>query len=253
MALESEQHLATLRGQLEAVATERDAAEMQVAALTEQRARVPAAPVYQWDDSAPLIRLPKKLLNGLNVVAVADRHGKLTPEISEVLRLTPAEAAQAQAALNRFVADYNTARAQSMQHAQPTEKELKGRSVDDVRVFELAAIPFKQMREQLFAELTEALGQEREQLFRSRLGLWMPVDDKSGLNSGWAVFNGACRLQLYQPAADHAQITFGIQMHDSTRGFMSAPFLPDQVPDFCRPHIADWIAIAEANAKAVKQ
>lgn len=247
-ALEVEEQAGSLHAELAQVGQQRAAAETRLTTLETQRASVPAAKAYQWNDNAPLVRLPKNLLKALAVDAVADRKGRLTPTLMELLQLTPAEAEQTQAAMNRFVVTYNTARAQSMQRVEPTEKELKGRSPEEVRVFELPAVPYKEMRDALFTAVTDAIGSDREQLLRHHLARWMPTDDNSGMNTGWTVLNFPYRLRLYRPPDDHVRIPWGIQADTPTRGSMSASFAVDEIPDFYRPHIEDWIALAQANA-----
>src|SRR5207247_3281031 len=54
-----------------------------LAALNAQRDGQAPRPVYRWDDSSPLARLPKKSLEQLHVFATANRRGQLSGEIKE--------------------------------------------------------------------------------------------------------------------------------------------------------------------------
>jgi RNA polymerase sigma factor (sigma-70 family) len=247
-ALTVEEQAGNLRANLATVAQQGVTAETRLQTLAQQRERLPQVKEYRWDDNAPMVRLPKALLKGLGVVAVMDRNATLSPEIKEVLQFTPAEAERAQAALHRFLSSYNTARAQTMRRVEPTEKELRGRSPEDVRVFDLPAVPYKEMRDELFAEITDAIGSDREAVLREYLQRWMPTDDNSGMNTGWSVLNFPYRLRLHRPAENDPRIRWEIQADTPTRGSMSASFSVDAIPDFYRPHIQDWISLAQANA-----
>lgn len=252
-AVEIEQQVAELRAGLDAARSETANAETRIAALAAQRAARPAPRVYRWDDNSPIARFPKSLIRGLSIGAMADQKGTLSPEIKEALQLTPDEADQAQAAVTKFLSAYMNARMQSMRCVEPTEKDLKGRNPEDVRVLELPEIPFKEMREALFADLEALLGPERKELFRQAAGHWMPIDDTGGMSSGWAVLSFSYRMRLRRPPEASGMIPWTIEAASSYSGSMSSAFPPDQVPELYRPHIQDWIALAQANEQARKR
>jgi RNA polymerase sigma factor (sigma-70 family) len=251
-AREIEQQIAVTRPELARLRQERSNAAARIAQIAAARTAAQPPRIYHWNDSSPLARVPKTLLRKLAFGAIQDRHGTLSPEIKEALQLTPGEAEQTQAAIARFLQSYNSLRAQTMRRVEPTEKELKGRNPDDVRVFELPEIPFAAMREALFAELRDLLGADREELFRNAVGHWMPVAENGGMSSSWAVLNFGYRLRIKRPE-DSGNIPYTIEVTSPSRASMSGAFRPGDVPDLYRPHIDDWIALAETNEQTTRK
>ena len=220
------------------------------AALSAQRDRQAPRPVYRWDDTSPLARVPKKFLEQLHVPATANRRGRLSEQIKEVLQMTDDEAGQTQWAVDRFLSDYHAALAQKMRRVEPTQQDLNGHKTEETRVFEVPAVndELKQFRETLFADLEATLGSERSQLLRKALGEdWMPPElDYDGSNSRWAVHNFGYRLRIYQPVPGDRSIMEDLVSTDR-RLRTGVPMALDDIPDILRVHIQDWIALAQSH------
>jgi len=215
-----------------------------LAALNAQRAARSPRPVYRWDDNSPLVRVPKRFLDQVRFPATANRRGQLSEQIKEVLQLTDSEAQQAQAAIDRFLADYHAAQARGMRRVEPREDELNGHKPEETRVFEVPDVSeqLREFRQTMFGELESALGAERFQLFRKALQLWMPVDDDyHGMNSGFAVHNFGYRFRFYQPNPGDRWLSWGL-ITESNQGAMSASIALDDIPEMYRVHLQDWIA-----------
>jgi RNA polymerase sigma factor (sigma-70 family) len=218
-----------------------------LAALNVQREAQAPRPVYRWDDNSPLLRVPKKFLDQVQIEATVNRRGRLNDQIKEVLQLTDAEAQEGQSAIDRFLSDYHAAQAQKMRRVEPTEKDLSEHKPEETRVFEIADVsePLGQFRETLFGELEAALGSERFKLFRNGLQDWMPIDDEDhGMNSGMAVYDFGYRLRFYQPKPGDRSLTWGLSASEPRHGAMGGPIALDDIPELFRAHLQDWIALA---------
>jgi hypothetical protein len=225
-------------------------ARIQLAALRAQQDGTAPHAVFRWDDNSALMRVPKALLDRLPVSAVTDKSGRLSEQIKEILQLTTQEAESAQSAIHRFLDKYHKAQALKTRPIEPAEADLNGRTPDEVRVFEVPAIPeeLALSREELFSELEAALGADRASRFRQALEDWMPVDDQDrGMNSGMAVFNFDHRLRFYKPKPDEGVLGWSIS---GSRGGLSVSIRPDEIPNTLRPYLEDWIALAESQPAA---
>ena len=213
--------------------------------------RVPPA-VYHWDDNSPVARVPKRFLKQLSIDGVSNQHGQLSEQIKEVLQLTDAEAQNAQAAIDRFLAGYQAAQAAKMKRVEPAEKDLSGHQPEETRVFEMSAIGAKmgELRETLFPELEAAVGSERVAYLRSSLGDWMPLDDENhhGFSSAAAVFNFDRRVQFYQPQPGSEWMSWGL-LRPNGESMTVAMQLAD-IPEMLRAELQDWIAIAKSKPVA---
>lgn len=217
------------------------------------RAGTPAPrAAYRWDDNSPVLRVPKQFLQMLPLGAVENRRGQLSDQIKEVLQLSDAEAEQVQGAVDRFRAAYSTAQGQKLRQVEPTADDLQGHKPEETRVFELSALgdSFGELRQKFFDELQPLLGPERFGIFRKSIDNWMPVDDNyRGLNSAMAVFNCDRRERFYQPAPGSRYIPWSFSSKNP-QGTMNISTAPDDIPDFCRPYLQDWIALANSRGPA---
>ena len=249
-ATELEAQVQRARDALLRAQTDNSSSAARLAALNGQRDRQAPRPVYRWDDTSPLARVPKKFLEQLHVPATANRRGRLSEQIKEVLQMTDDEAGQTQWAVDRFLSDYHAALAQKMRRVEPTQQDLNGHKTEETRVFEVPAVndELKQFRETLFADLEATLGSERSQLLRKALGEdWMPPElDYDGSNSRWAVHNFGYRLRIYQPVPGDRSIMEDLVSTDR-RLRTGVPMALDDIPDILRVHIQDWIALAQSH------
>ena len=223
-------------------------AENRLAQLTSVRDGRAPVPTYQWDDSSGLVRVPKQLLERLSISATADKRGKLTEQIKYALQLTDAEAEETQGALERFLAGYHATQRQQWRSVAPNPGDLGGRSPDEVRVFEITAVKdaLGPLRETLFNELEAILGSERFSLFKRGLQHWMPLDEVyPGLNSSMAVFNFDRRELFYRPKPGDRHLGWG--MSDLKGSSILAGMSLQEIPDFLRESLQDWIALAQSS------
>lgn len=241
-----------LEAQLERIRTElvqarRNAldAETRLAITTVQPGTVRKA--YRWDDNSPLVRVPKQVLREFDITATVNQNGTLSRAIKEALQMTEAEAQQTQAIVDKFLATYNSARTQTMRPVEATERELRGRDSETVRVLEAPEIPFYEMRQTFFAELEDTLGLERAEGFRFALQHWMPVKEMNGVNTGWAVLDFGYRIRFQQPDPGDRRLGWSINVMAPKNGSMSASFPLSEIPDLYRPHLQDWIALAQSQ------
>lgn len=177
------------------------------------------------------------------VDSLADRRGRLTPQIQDILQLTLTEGGQLQAIVDRFVAGYQQAQAAVTHRVEPTPEDLSGHRVEDTRVFavESTAQAVDELRQRFFSELSTLLGVDRFAIFQRGLEYWMPRDEEpAGLNSGLAVIPLAHRMRFYRPT--DANFWWGISQGVGT---MNLTMDPAEVPDFLREDLRDWIEEAQ--------
>ncbi|MDB6017251.1 MAG: hypothetical protein JWR19_1740 [Pedosphaera sp.] len=248
MAMELENNLRQTRASVERMKAETATNELRLAELNTQIEGRAPAPVYQWDDASPVVRVPKQLLGMIPVAAVSSPRGQLSEQIKEVLQLTDAETQRVQEALDRFKAEYNAAQAVKIKRVEPSEQDLRGGKPEETRVFEVPAIGDKmgEMRQALFGELEATLGTERFQGFRSALEDWMPVDDEErGINSGMGVFNFDHRMIFRQPQPGSQTIKASLSRPNGQ--WMSEPTKLEDIPEIFRAQLQDWITIAQTK------
>jgi len=220
-----------------------------LAALNAQRDGQAPRPVYRWDDSSPLARVPKRFLGQLDVPATANRRGQLSEQIREVLQMTDNEAQQTQSAIDHFLSDYHAAQAQQMRRAESTEEDLHGHRPEETRVFEVPEVnaQLREYRQTLFGELEASLGSERFQLFREALRDWMPIDDDyQGMNTGMAVQNFGYRLRFYQPKPGDPWLSWSLNDTEGL-GNMAGSMRLGDIPDIFSIQLQDWIALAQSQ------
>jgi len=204
---------------------------------------------YRWDENSTLVRVPKKVLEGVSLESVAGKMGELTEAMKEALQLTESEAQAVQSEINRFLTDYYSAQGRAIKEVEPNEQDLLGAAREELRVFEVAGLGEKLpvMRENLFAALEASLGTDRFQLFRKGLRDWMPVDDApQGLNTQRAVFDFDHRVRFYQPKPGEISIGWGIGT--SNGEMMRSMIQIDEIPEIYRPRLQDWIEQVKQNS-----
>lgn len=259
--LAAEQRVVGLRGDAETLAlrnaeteqalvAEQAAAgqvEERIAALQRRFGAGSARESYRWDDASPLLRVPKAFLEQLDLAAVANRRGHLTEQIKAALQLNEAEQRAVQAALDRFVADFNAEQGRTLSQVAARPEDLAGRSVEETRVFQVSALgeELPRLRSELFAALEATLGPERFPVFRKALRDWMPVaDENSGMNSGMAVLNFDHRVIFYRPTPGREWLDWQIRKPNGE--MMAFTVQRDDIPPAFQPYLKDWIAIANS-------
>ena len=223
-------------------------AQLHLDAVRAQFANRADRQVYHWDDNSPYMRLPKDSVRQLQLEAAANRHGRLTDEIKEVLQMTGAEADQTQAAVNHFLSTYNALESRDMRQVPPTDDELEGHTADQTRVFDVPYIGSNQMsqiRQDFFGDIASILGDQRSELFTNALQFWMPVtEDFRGISSDSTVFNADFRAHFYQPKPGDKSIRFGVRT--SLPSSMTTDIGAQDVPDLFQPYLQDWTALLQS-------
>ncbi len=221
-------------------------AEIRLKTLTGKMAAPQPPPVYQWDDNARLLRVPKAFVDRIPVAAV-NRRGRVSETMVELLQLNQVEAQTVQADIDRFLDGYRSAQEKNLQAVEPTEKDLNGREPEEVRVFKAEPIgeAFGQLRQTLFEELQAAMGAERFQTFLRGLDEWMPVDDAyHGLNSAMTIYNTEHTDRFYKPKPGDRTMQWSVS---ATNGMMSLGLFVDDIPELYRSRLQDWIDLAHSQ------
>lgn len=249
-----------------------------VAHLEARLANQPRSAGYRWDDASPFLRMPKEMLPRLELSAIADKRGRLSPQIIAALQMTAVEEAAVQAALDRFLAAYQTLLGNAARRVEPLPEELpprpaagnlvvevKGlgsgtdapvnegrpegaiaRRAEEVRVFEVKGLtePTAALRQDLTRELHSLLGDERWELFEPGLRGWIRVDDEANMmSSDMAVFATDHRERFFRPTqafgGDAPALLWGVRIEG--RASMTSALGIDEVPAALRPQLQDWI------------
>lgn len=234
---------------LSALQMEVQTRQARLATLSAQRTGKVQAPIYQWDDSSPYMRVPKQFLTMLPP-AVDLRNDKIELEetTTEFLQMSENESLQTQAAMQRFFDDYENALQLKMRRVEPTKEELRRHKPDQVRIYEIDDLTaeVKQLRTVLFTELEGILGSERLALFRESVEGWMPVEDgESSLSSEACVVEFPHRRAFYMPEPGSLSIPSSI-----VRESRGSVFWPTQLNKILRPFapdLQDWIALARTK------
>lgn len=249
-AANSEQDIRRTREALTQAQLDTVNAEAQRDGLRAQLAGRLPRPVYQWSDNSPYVRVPKSLLRDMDIAAVANRRGELSEQMKDALQMTGAEAQQAQAAIDRFMAAFQAAQAAGVQPVKPTAADLQGHTPEDTRVFAFPDVTeqLKPLRAELFATLNDTLGPDRLELLRRQLGNWMPVDDEfNGLSSAMGVLPFA-HVERFHPASPGiAWLDWSLSKPSGDS--MSGTINVDDIPLFLRPALQDWMDRAHQQAE----
>jgi hypothetical protein len=256
---DAEQELAQLDRTLLRVRNETAAARTQLAqmkdGLPKPASDSTASGQYRWDDNAPLVRLPKRLLADLRIEGNANPQGEMSPEIRGILQLTDDETRKVQSAIDRFAAAYQKLILKIGRPVEPAPHELGGRSRDRVLVLEFKGLekPARALFEDLMAELRTLLDAERLMLLAESGKRWIHHPDIDHFSYSQSVFIEDHRLCIEQvdpssstaaqPFANlHILIFFGEKMTtiDGIPVFSATRF-PTVVSHFARPLIQPWL------------
>jgi RNA polymerase sigma factor (sigma-70 family) len=256
---DAEQELAQLDRTLLRVRNETAATRAQLArmkdGLPKPASDSKASGQYRWDDNAPLVRLPKRLLADLRIEGNANPQGELSPEIRGILQLTDDETRKVQSAIDRFAAAYQKLILKIGRPVEPAPHELGGRSRDRVLVLEFKGLekPARALFEDLMAELRTLLDAERLMLLAESGKRWIHHPDIDHFSYSQSVFIEDHRLCIEQvdpssstaaqPFANlHILIFFGEKMTtiDGIPVFSATRF-PTVVSHFARPLIQPWL------------
>jgi RNA polymerase sigma factor (sigma-70 family) len=256
---DAEQELAQLDRTLLRVRNETAAARTQLArmkdGLPKPATDSTASGQYRWDDNAPLVRLPKRLLADLRIEGNANPQGELSPEIRGILQLTDDETRKVQSAIDRFAAAYQKLILKIGRPVEPTPHELGNQSRDQVLVLEFKGLekPARALFEDLMAELRTMLDAERLMLLAESGKSWIHHPDIDHFSFSQSVFIEDHRLCIEQvdPSSSTAAQPFanlrilisfeenmipinGIYVGSMTR-------FPTVVSHFARPLIQPWL------------
>ncbi|MBA4149411.1 MAG: sigma-70 family RNA polymerase sigma factor [Verrucomicrobia bacterium] len=226
-------------------------AEAHLATLNAQRTGKVQAPVYQWDDNSPYMRVPKQMLNELPS-SVTFRNGKvgINDIAPEFLQMTQEQRHTIEVALQDFHEAYQNLLANNVRRVEPTEAEIrrKSRGGQEVRAFEIGSMKGElfQLREGFFGELQTILGADRFQLFRSTLQQWMPIYEKdTGVSSSRGIVSFEHRRAFYEPPIGNGSLNYVLTRDN---GSMSGPMFLDEIPRAFASELQDWIELARQAA-----
>lgn len=248
--LQSEQaQLAGLRSQASDLEQQRARSLRQRSAPTGLQPTLPTTPTPTpiWDPATPWIRVPKSVVTSLDIFGVRNNLGSLSEPLIEILQLTPGEVSRIEASLRKFLEGCHEAEANGLRRVEPTEDDLQGHTKETTRVFVLpdTSQEIATLREQLLKEFSETLDPERLQLLRKSLKDWMPWDASyRGLSSSFGVHQFA-RRERYHPYPEQPHIPGQAVLHWSLTvqggGGLGGTRYVDEIPDYLRPHLQDWI------------
>jgi len=232
------------RAALAQVQTDKAQAEMRQAELGPREATATLPAVYQWDDASNRARVPKDLLKQARFQSMETTDGRLTEQIKELLQMTGQEALRTEAALRRFLADFRTVEAASLKQVPPHASELRGRSEEDVRVFEAPDLSedYRQLRESFQAALRLSLGEGRVELFNHGLRGWLPSEDQSdGVIGTQVLFAYQKRVQFIRPGVGSDNLRWAIQVQFT--GGSASTGVSYSPPEPYRSLISDWLEL----------
>lgn len=235
-------------------------AEARLAKLEKQRADLAKLQPYHWDDTSPVVRVPKALAKAVPIEGMQNKSGALSDLIKEGLQMTDTEAAAVERATRSFLERLHAAQAETMKAVSPSKADLGDRKPEDVRVFEIGGVPetFAALRSELFETWKSSLGDDRAKLLVRSVGNWMPADDKYyGLNSGMAVHNRDHRVIFFREFSYPPSPTgWGTALYWSLNvpgsGQLWSPIPVEDIPPYLKAHLQDWInqaAISPENPR----
>ena len=238
---DAEQELAQLDRTLLRVRNETAAAHAQLARMKDGLSKPAqdsaATGQYRWDDNAPLVRLPKRLLADLRIEGNANPQGELSPEIRGILQLTDDETRKVQSAIDRFAAAYQKLILKIGRPVEPTLQELGNRSRDQVLVLDFQGLkePAQALHQELLADLGATLDTERLRILRDSLNSWVQVADTPALKLKQEIFVTDLRIILtYQGDSPYRFVSL------PNSASVSVPRSMQDVPHFLKPLIQLW-------------
>jgi RNA polymerase sigma factor (sigma-70 family) len=236
------------RQSLAAVQSAQQSNSSRLAALQQQTNSRTARRSYEWDDSSPLLRVPKQFLSEVNLSAIQNRKGHLRDVAKQLLQLTDSETQQIEAAISQFLADYQAAQAPYVTRIRPREEHLNGRSPQDTRVFEVKIVPgqFEQLRQTMLDQLRAILGPERFPLFAKALDGWVPMPEgHTRMSNHMAIFDFDRYEIFYAPKPGDTYLSWSIKGKEGNS--MASGIDVDDLPGLFRPHLEDWIQLAQSK------
>ena len=238
---DAEQELAQLDRALLGVRNETAAARTQLARMKDGLSKPApdskASGQYRWDDNAPLVRLPKRLLADLQFRGNANAQGELSPEIRGILQLTDDETRKVQSAIDRFTAAYQKLILKIGRPVEPTPQELGNRSPDQVLVLDFQGLkePAQALHQELLADLGATLDTERLRILQDSLNSWVQVADTPALRLKQEIFVTDLRISLtYQGDSPYRFVSL------PNSASVSVPRSMQDVPHFLKPLIQPW-------------
>jgi RNA polymerase sigma factor (sigma-70 family) len=176
---------------------------------------------YHWPDDSPFVRIPKSALRQISVNAPVTPPGKLKPEASELLGLTPEEHQEIEATLAKHFANIDGLIENNLYETnQPTRVPLP-KSVVASDVWGLPALgdAAKMSADQLQTELKNELGVERWPLVQDRLAtvgtdtlrrvLSLDAGTQSQEVAVWILDTGSGPKAYYGWSSDNGAFTSG--------------------------------------------
>jgi hypothetical protein len=134
-----------------------------------------------------------------------------------------------------------------MRREEPLDNDLFGNTRENTRVFVLSDTQedLERLRKVLLAEFHETLDPIRTDLLRKSLSKWMPWDNEyHGLSSTYGVHQFARRVRFYrghdQPHQPD-QAVLGWSLSATQRGSMNGTAYVEEIPEYLKPHLQDWI------------
>jgi hypothetical protein len=255
--------LAEIEGELEnnvtgaaTASNELQAAQERLAVLHAERTGRIQPPEYRWDDTSPIMRVPKALAKVLPpAVAQWSNEVRVEETVKEFLQMSEAEGRQIEAALQRFLDGYEAILRQKVQPIEPGEQERRDFGEKEVRVFEVASMTneVSELRHVLFSDLETTLGAERFGFFRSRLQDWMPIKEGYfGMNSSRVVVDFGHRRGFQKPVAGSGWIYTSINLNRNGDSMsFSMPF--NEIPNAFNVYLQDWITLATPQPAATNR
>jgi hypothetical protein len=216
-------------------------------------AKTPVYP-YQWNDNSPLARVPKRFVQMLDLYPAKDTRGELNDSIKETLQLTDQETRRLQDAIDRFLKDCHAIQAQKTRPIEPSEVGSNGRPPEEIRAFAVESLgsQYSDLRQALLADSQNILGQQRFELFEKALDGFLPSDpDTANLNSAFAIYPASCKLAFFKPKPGARNIMWEI-MASRNQGQMITEYSIEEIPDYMRSRLQDWIDIAQSPAEGGK-
>jgi RNA polymerase sigma factor (sigma-70 family) len=210
--------------------------------------------VYHWDESSPLMRVPKKALRNLapwNLRSVVDRTGKISDTMKDMLQMTDEEAKRLQDGIDSFLASYTALEAQHLRPVAPEEDDLRGQKPEQVRVFDVSGLvpEYNKLSQTLFDEIDAVLDPEQADIFKNGLHTWMQFNDEHSsqmTSSSQVAFDTDYRVRFYQPKPGDRWIQCDTEFfsssgaHDGEIGFSVKP---NEVPANYQGYLQDWTSM----------
>jgi len=237
---------AKVEGAAEQARAEAASAQLQSDTIAVQLTNPAARPRYHWDNDSPYARVSKQVLSRQHPWAVATDRGQVSEDIKKLLQMTEPETSQAQGAVDRFLAAYESLEASVMKRSPATARELERHPANEVRALDVPYVGSNQMiplRQALFAQVTTILGGDRAGVFTNGLSPWMPLTDDSNASAHpEGVYCSDLRVVFYQPKPGDKSIFASFEAHGPQCFHRDTELGPGDVPPLYVPYVQDWMA-----------